>query len=74
MYYIGTLKECEAYNDKVSKGEGYSGQTKRWAEAKKHPEQDLYVIVKHDKYECEMKLVKELSEDWTPKKDDKLKL
>ena len=64
MHYIGTKAQCEQYNAQVTAGEGYSGGTKRWADIRKHPEQDLCAIQKHNDYECDMGLA-ELSEDWS---------
>ena len=66
MYYTGTQEECLQYNAQVTAGENYSGQTVRWAIARKHPEQTLWAIVKHEDYESEMELVDSLSADWSP--------
>lgn len=53
-FYIGSLTQCNNYNNKVvageeSKGKGfYNGDT--WASPIKHPSQDLYRIQKHSDY------------------------
>ena len=69
MHYIGTKAECEQYNATVTAGEHYSGGTVRWSNIKKHPEQEIWAIQKHESYECDMELG-ELDEDWYPKEED----
>ena len=69
-YYIGTLQECEAYDQKVSIEECYTGDvTSRWAEVRQHPDGSKWAIVAHSTEpdeESGLTLVDELTEDWTP--------
>ena len=65
MYYIGTKIKCNQYNEQVTQGEGYVGDvTVKWDSLRKHPNQDLYAIIKHKNYESDMNLIETLSEDW----------
>ena len=50
MYYIGTQQECEAYNELVTSGEGYHGTTTKWGRVLAHPTDDVFAIMKNDKY------------------------
>ena len=59
-YYIGSEKKCEQYRAKVTDGESY---IERWARLIKHP--GLYAILKHEDYESDMKLVENLSKNFT---------
>lgn len=69
-YYIGTLNQCEAYNEKVKTGEKFGSVTTDWAKPISHPEGEQYAILKHKKYDDEhMQYVLELSEDWNPEDD-----
>lgn len=52
MYYIGTKEECEAYNNLVTTGEGYHGTTTSWGRVLEHPTNDIFAIIKNDKYEA----------------------
>lgn len=59
MQYIkGTKKQCEAYNQKVSKGENYQGSTTQWAKVQEI-EGNFYIAV-HPKYTTELETVSEL--------------
>lgn len=55
MYYTGTQQECEAYNELVSLGEGYHGTTNKWGEVLAHPTDNVFAIIKNDKYEAPLK-------------------
>ena len=43
-YIIGTKEQCELYNTHVTQLKNYNGVTTRWAEARKHPVQELWSI------------------------------
>lgn len=65
MYYISTNKnDCEAYNDRVTQGEGYNGTTQQWVNVITHKNGDQFAILAHEDYTSEMELVDELPEDW----------
>lgn len=66
MYYIGTKRECESYNEHVSIGEGYNGTTTHWAEIIEHPNGTDFAILKHQNYDAELTLVESLGDDWFP--------
>lgn len=70
MYYTGTEEECNDYLQTVNKGENYSGTTTTWANVIKHYSQNLYAIVKHDKYSAELSTLDSLSSDWFPPMDN----
>lgn len=78
-YIIGTKEQCELYNAHVTELKNYNGVTTKWANAKKHPVQELWSIVEEptvpvfnagelliDGLEG-VSVVSELPEDWTPK-------
>ena len=70
-YYIGTLEDCEAYDNKVSKEERYTGNvTSRWAEIRQHPDGSKWAILANNSIEKDeesgLQLIEELGEDWTP--------
>ena len=59
MAYIkGNKQECEAYNDKVTKGENYQGTTTSYDRVKEI-KGDFY-ITKHPNYATNLKIVNEL--------------
>ena len=68
MYYVSDNKsDLEAYNNLVSIGERYDGQTTvRWANVIEHPEGNQFAILKHDKYQTDLQTVDTLSSDWFP--------
>ena len=69
-FYIGTEAECNEYDSAVTAGENYNGTTTRWAEARKHPVEDKWAIVKHKNYEhATMEQVAELDSTWNPDMD-----
>lgn len=80
-YIIGTKEQCELYNEHVTELKNYNGVTMKWADAKKHPTQDVWSIVEEpsvpvfsegDSPELLIEglngvvVVKQLSDDWTP--------
>ena len=70
MWYIGTLEECNAYNQKVNEAKAYNGNvTNNWANPRQHPDGSKWAIVAHSTEpdeESGLTLVEELTEDWTP--------
>ena len=69
-WYIGTLEEVTAYNQKVNEAKAYKGSiTSNWANPRPHPDGSKWAIVAHSTEpdeESGLTLVNELSEDWTP--------
>jgi len=70
-WYIGTLEDVTAYNDKVNEAKQYKGSiTSNWANPRQHPDGSKWAIVVNasiDKdEESRLTLVEELTEDWTP--------
>ena len=71
MWYIGTLEECNAYNEKVNEAKAYKGSiTSNWANPRQHPDGSKWAIVASASVEKDeesgLTLVNELTEDWTP--------
>jgi hypothetical protein len=66
MYYTGTKLECEAYNDKVVKGEKYTGTTLRWADVTKRDLKEEYAILANAKYSSTLSSIESLPSDWYP--------
>ena len=59
MAYIKATKaECQAYNDKVTKGENYKGTTSKFDEVREI-KGDFY-ITKHPNYPTNLTIVNEL--------------
>ena len=44
-YIIGTKEQCEFYNAHVTELKNYNGVTMKWAEARKHPDRELWSIL-----------------------------
>jgi len=70
-WYIGTLEEVEAYNQKVNEAKAYKGSiTSNWANPRQHPEDDYYAIIAKSGIEPDeessLRFVEALGEDWTP--------
>jgi hypothetical protein len=70
-WYIGTLEECNAYNEKVNEAKQYKGSiTSNWANPRQHPDGSKWAIVANNSIEPqeESNLIFEvqLSDDWTP--------
>jgi len=68
MWYIGTLEEVEAYNQKVNEAKAYKGSiTSNWANPRQHSDGSKWAIVAHSTEpdeESRLTLVEELTEDW----------
>ena len=63
MYYISDNKsDLEAYNNLVKVGERYDNTTTvDWANIIKHKDENLYAILKHDKYPAELETLQDLN-------------
>lgn len=55
MYIKATKEECEAYDEEVTQGESYSGNTIRW-ETPQEIEGDWYISI-HPNYPTELTTV-----------------
>lgn len=69
MWYIGTLEECNAYNEKVNEAKAYKGSiTSNWATPRQHPDGSKWAIIANNSIEPQeesgLTLVEELTEDW----------
>ena len=69
MWYVGTKTNCEAYNEKVSKAMGLTGNmTSAWASVDRHPSKSLFCIIAHASITpdegANLKLVETLTPDW----------
>ena len=64
MYYIGSKKECEDYNAKVTLGENYNSSTSKWSSVISHKNGIDFAIFKNMKYDASLKEVEFLSQDW----------
>ncbi len=69
MWYIGTLEEVTAYNQKVNEAKAYKGSiTNNWANPRPHPEDDYYAIIAKSGIEPDeessLRIVGKLGEDW----------
>lgn len=70
MWYIGTLEECNAYNQKVNEAKQYKNSiTSNWANPKQHPDGSKWAIIANNSIEPQedSNLIFEvqLSDDWT---------
>ena len=87
-YIIGTKEQCEFYNAHVTELKKYNGVTMKWAEARKHPSEDLWMIVQEPTIPVfsegdvpellipqldGVTVVGQLTEDWSAQ-EDQLKL
>jgi hypothetical protein len=68
-WYIGTLEEVTAYNEKVNEVKAYKGSiTSNWANPRPHPEDDYYAIIAKSGIEPDeessLQLVEKLGKDW----------
>ena len=76
-YIIGTKEQCELYNAHVTELKKYNGVTMKWAEARKHPTEEVWSIVEepsipvYDESELlieglqGVEVIERLPEDWT---------
>ena len=60
-FYRGTKQQCEEYNSIVTKGEGYSGGTVKWDDAREI--EGIFYITAHPEYPCELTEVQFLPEE-----------
>ena len=68
-WYIGTLEECNAYNQKVNEAKQYKGSiTSNWANPRQHPEDEYCAIIANASVEPDeessLQFVEALGEDW----------
>jgi hypothetical protein len=73
-WYIGTLEECNAYNEKVNKAKAYKGSiTSNWANPRQHPDGSKWAIAANNSIEPQEEssliFTESLSEDWTPEEE-----
>ena len=73
-WYIGTLEEVTAYNQKVNEAKAYKGSiTSNWANPRQHPDGSKWAIVANNSIEPQedSNLIFEvqLSDDWTPEQE-----
>jgi hypothetical protein len=73
-WYIGTLEEVEAYNQKVNEAKQYKGSiTSNWANPKQHPDGSKWAILANNSIEPQedSNLIFEvqLSDDWTAEEE-----
>ena len=68
MYYISDNRsDLEAYNNLVSIGERYDGQTTiKWANVIEHKDGGLFAIFKHDKYPADLQTLANLDNWFNP--------
>jgi len=75
MYLIGSKKDVESYIAKVDKAQGFDcNVTATWAEPQKHPDKDLYAVLKNPSVSPDTDLTQKetLPEDWSPDKKTNL--
>jgi glutamine amidotransferase-like uncharacterized protein len=65
MYYKGTKKACEAYNNQVTIGENYQLLTNEWASIIKNYNGRGFAILKHQNYSSSMTFVDRLPDNWS---------
>ena len=68
MWYIGTLEECNAYDQKVTEAHNYTGSTSNWSTPRQHPDGSKWAVKSNSSIdkdeESGLTLVEELTEDW----------
>jgi len=73
MWLIGSKTDIQGYISKVDAYNGYKGDTTAtWAEPRKHPNKELYAVMKNNSVEPDSNLEEkeELPSDW--QEDDPL--
>ena len=70
-WYIGTLEEVTAYNEKVNEAKQYKGSiTSNWANPRQHPDGSKWAVKANasiePQEESSLIFTESLSEDWTP--------
>ena len=73
-WYIGTLEEVTAYNEKVNEAKAYKGSiTNNWANPRMHPDESKCAIAANNSIEPQedSNLIFEvqLSDDWTTEEE-----
>ena len=73
-WYIGTLEEVTAYNQKVNEAKAYKGSiTSNWANPRQHPDGNKWAIAANNSIEPQEEssliFTESLSEDWTPEQE-----
>ena len=73
-WYIGTLEECNAYNEKVNEAKQYKGSiTSNWANPRPHPDGSKWAIAANNSIEPQEEssliFTESLSDDWTPEEE-----
>ena len=73
-WYIGTLEEVTAYNEKVNEAKAYKGSiTNNWANPRMHPDESKWAIAANNSIEPQEEssliFTESLSEDWTPEQE-----
>jgi hypothetical protein len=71
MWLIGSKENIEAYISKVDNYNGYKGdKTATWAEPRKHPDKNLYTVMKNPSVPPDTELTQKetLPDDWSPDK------
>ena len=68
-YYVGTKKDCNAYDEKVTSALGFDGnKTANWANPRRHPEKSIFAIYAHNTIlpdeGSKLRKVELLTEDW----------
>lgn len=69
VYVIGTKNEVEEYIAMVDDAENYQGTTTTWGTPIKHKDEDLWAVLKNDKYESPLQTVDTL-DGWFPSEDE----
>jgi hypothetical protein len=74
-WYIGTLEEVEAYNQKVNEAKQYKGSiTSNWANPRSHPLKNIYAILVHWTIEADeesgLTWAADLTDDWFANAED----
>jgi len=69
-WYIGTLEECQSYDQKVTAEQNYTGSTLNWSTPRQHPDGSKWAVkvnasVEKDE-ESGLQIIEKLGEDWTP--------
>lgn len=69
-YYIGTLEECQTYDQKVTAEHNYTGSTLNWSTPRQHPDGSKWAVkvnasVEKDE-DSNLIFTESLSEDWNP--------
>ena len=75
MWYVGTKKDCNAYDKKVTSALGFNGnRTANWANPRRHPEKSIFAIYAHNTILPDegsgLKLVEQLTDDWNDYPED----